>query len=224
MPGIVVTMPAYNEEKTVGRVIAGIQLVLCEIKHKVQVVSDGSTDATVIVASMNGAEVIDKDHGGLADTFRVEMEYALKSKPDIIVHTDADGQYMADDMIPLIRAVIMGADLVLGSRLAGTIEEMPRSKESCNKLLTQAMRLWLDADITDATTGFRAFKPHVAALPIKSNYTYTLEQIYRAKKAGYKIKSVPIHFLGRSDGDSRLMKSPWHYFWETLKNVRSMTK
>ncbi len=221
MPDILVTIPAYNEQDTIGQVIRSIEQVLNKRDYEIVVVSDGSTDYTEAEAKMAGAVVFRKEYSGLADTFRYEMATAVKFNPKVIVHTDADGQYAADDILQLLRAVRNGADLALGSRLRGRIEYMPRSKRSSNILGTALIRTWLRADITDATTGFRAFTLDVARLPLKSDYTYTLEQIIRAKRAGFKIKSVPVQFLARKD-ESRLMRSPAHYIWNTIKNTRRM--
>lgn len=220
MPDILVTMPAYNEEKTIATVIEGILKIVPTAK--VLVVSDGSTDNTTKEAKKTGATVIEKAHSGLADTFRMEMRIAYFMKPDVIVHTDADGQYIASDMLKLIDEVLKGTDLVLGSRLKGHIAYMPKSKRSTNVLGTFLIKQWLRADITDATTGFRAFNVKVAKLPINSEYTYTVEQLIKAKKAGLRIKSVPISFVKREDGESRLMSSPANYILQTIKNTRRM--
>lgn len=222
MPDILVTIPAYNEGKTIGNVVRNIRRVLDGQDYQINVVSDGSDDDTEQEAVKAGAVVYKKRHSGLADTFRYEMELARRCQPDIIIHTDADGQYVARDMLKLLRAVRNGSDLVLGSRLRGRIQNMPKSKRSTNVLATVIMRYWLRADITDATTGFRAFNIDIACLPIRSDYTYTVEQIIRAKRAGYKIKSVPINFLVRDDGESRLMSNPIHYIWRTLLNTKRM--
>lgn len=222
MPDIVVTIPAYNEEETIGKVVREIRRALHDESHIIVVVSDGSTDDTVFRAERAGARVFEKAHSGLADTFRREMELACSFKPKIIVHTDADGQYLAEDIMPLVQAVRQGNDLVLGSRLRGRIEGMPLNKRAGNILLTSLVRIWLWADITDVTTGLRAFTPTVARLPINSDFTFTLEQLVRASRARFKIKSIPVSFTARKDGQSRLMRSPVHYAWQTLKNMRKV--
>jgi len=224
LPEVLVTIPAYNEQQSIGRVVREIKKVLTGIDHKVMVVSDGSTDNTELEAEMAGAKVFAKEHSGLADTFRREMTEACNLQPKIIVHTDADGQYDPEDIPRLIREVRYGNDLVLGSRLKGTIEKMPRTKQSINIIATFILRTWLRADITDATTGMRAFTPRVARLIMQSDYTYTIEQLIRAKRAGLKIISVPIKFRPRSDGNSRLMRNPLHYLWNTALNLRKMTR
>ena len=96
---IVITIPAYNEERTIGRVIDEIKEVMNNTKYKyrILVLDDGSNDKTVGVAKKAGAIVYsNKRNKGLAETFREEMRQCLKLKADIIVHTDADGQYVPE--------------------------------------------------------------------------------------------------------------------------------
>lgn len=220
MPRVVVTIPAYNEENTIGRVVREIINVT---GYEVVVVSDGSTDRTDGVAMAAGATVFLKPHTGLADTFRREMWVMVGiMKPDIIVHTDADGQYLATDIPKLVDKLKEGFDLVLGDRLGGCIERMPTTKRLMNKLGTLVISILAGMPVKDATTGFRAFRPQVAMLPIKSDFTYTVEQILRASKAGMRIGTVPVTFRAR-EGSSKLMKHSGHYIWQTLKNYRRMT-
>jgi len=221
---ILVTMPAYNEEKCVGAVVSEIKEALQDEDHAVVVVSDGSTDGTIVEASLAGAVVCHKNHGGLADTFRYEMKVACQVWPRVIVHTDADGQFSATDIMRLVNEVKQGNDLVLGSRLRGNPEYMPKRRRVVNELGALGFRLWLQANITDATTGLRAFTPEVAMLPIRSDYSFTLEQLFRAKRAGFKIKSIPVDLWERRDGESKQVTSTPQYLWRTLLNVRRMTK
>lgn len=221
MPDILVTIPAYNEEETIGKVVRDIKLALRNENHMVIVVSDGSTDNTVFNAEKAGARVFHKPHSGLADTFRQEMRIACDFQPNIIVHTDADDQYCAEDIRPLLRAIRQGNDLVLGSRLRGHIEGMSPFRRIGNVVLSIVIRVWLWANVTDATTGLRAFTLEVAQLPINSDYTYTLEQIVKASNAKLKIKSIPVTFRKRN-GRSRLMRSPAHYIWQTFMNSRKI--
>src|SRR3989338_1820905 len=98
---VVITIPAYNEEKTIGPVIKDIFSVMKSTRYsfEVLVVNDGSTDNTVLVAKKAGALVVSHSRNmGLASAFRTEVKECLKRNADIIVHTDADGQYLAKDI------------------------------------------------------------------------------------------------------------------------------
>ena len=222
MLDVIVCIPAYNEAESIGRVIVDIKSALRGANYRILVVSDGSTDGTIRNAREAGAIAIYKPHSGLAGTFRREMEIAIALKPKVIVHTDADGQYEARDIPKLIAEINNGTDLVLGSRLKGYIEYMPKTKRMLNEAATLVIRACVNRHVTDITTGFRAFNVKVASLPIQSLHTYTAEQVIRASKSHYKIKSVPVNFYTRKDGDSRLMKTSLHYLLETVKNVRRM--
>ncbi len=212
---IIVTIPAYNEEFTIGKVIQDIKKIMSanRYSYKILVVDDGSTDKTVEIARKAGAIVYSHPKNyGLAETFKTEVEQCLKLNADIIVHTDADGQYLAEDIPKLIKDVEKGNDLVLGSRFLGKIEEMPWLKRFGNRFFSRIISGVARLKINDAQTGFRAFTRKVAEkLPITSNFTYTQEQIIRAVRAKFRIKEVPVYFAKRRNGQSRLVKSPFDY-------------
>ncbi len=221
---IAVTIPAYNEEKTIGKVIEGIKKAL-DRKHNYEiiVVDDGSRDKTAKIAKDAGAIVYSHPQNfGLAETFKTAMQKAIDHKADVIVHTDADGQYDAEDIPKLIQKLNEGYDLVLGSRFDGRIESMPMINKLGNRAFSAVISQITRQKITDAQTGLRAFTKEVAKLPIISNYTYTQEQILRAAKAKYRISEVPVNFLKRKDGKSRLLRNPFEYAikaWITIFRI-----
>jgi len=222
MADILVTLPAYNEEKTIGVVIEEIKQALEGQDYSILVVSDGSVDATEAEAEKAGAIVHRKEHGGLADTFKCEMEIACLMKPNVAVNIDADGQFNPGDIMRLVEQVWAGNDLVLGNRLNGSVKYMGRDRMILNKLCAWGLRVWFGTDVRDVATGFRAFTVDVAKLRIKGTYSFTLEQLIRAGKAGYKIKSVPVEFRDRKDGQSRQATNTARYMWKTLLNARRM--
>lgn len=208
----IITIPAYNEEKSIGKVIDDIKKIMHSREYKIIVVDDGSTDNTARIAKEHGAHVFSHQRNrGLAETFKTEMKECLKLRPKIIVHTDADGQYLAEEIPKLISKVEEGYDLVLGSRFKGKIESMPLIKRIGNKLFSRTISWITKLKIEDAQTGFRAFTKEVAEnINIISNYTYTQEQIIKAAKQNFRIIEVPVYFAKRG-GKSKLMKNPFHY-------------
>ncbi len=222
MMKIVVTIPAYNEEKTIGKVIRNIKAILTKNKlnHTILVVNDGSKDKTKEVAKREGAVVFSHPiNYGLAETFRTEMKKAVRFNPDIIVHFDADGQYLASDIPKLINPIInKKADLVLGSRFKGKIESMPLIKRIGNILFSKVISNITKTKITDAQTGFRAFTKDIALIDIKSNHTYTQEQIIKAIKDKYKVVEIPVYFAKRKD-KSRLIKNSFEYAIKAWINI-----
>ena len=210
----VVTMPAYNEEKTIGHVVSEIKKVMSgqKFSYKILLVDDGSTDGTAKVAKAGGAIVISHPKNyGLSEAFRTEMKKCLEMKADVIIHIDADRQYDPKEMPKLIAKLAEGYDLVLGSRFPGKVVHMPWIKRMGNKAFTHIVRSITGLDITDSQTGFRAFTREVAKLPISSTYSYTQEQIIRAAKEKFKVAEVPASFAKREEGGSRLMGSPLEY-------------
>jgi len=219
---VLVTIPAYNEEKTLGKVIEDIKQVMDkqEYDYKVIVVDDGSEDKTVEVAKNAGATIFSHPMNyGLGETFRTEIKKCLQFNPDIIVHTDADGQYLAKQIPELIKEIENGNDLVLGSRFKGTIEEMPLVKRWGNRAFSRAISHITRFKVSDAQTGFRAFTREIAEkIEIKSSHTYTQEQIIKSVKHKYKVKEIPIHFAKR-DGKSRLISNPFGYAARAWVNI-----
>ena len=219
---VVVTIPAYNEEKTIGDIIRNVKKVMTEHKYKFEilVVDDGSRDNTKVVAKENGALVFSHPvNMGLAETFRSEIEKCLEMNADVIVHIDADGQYKAEEIPFLINGINEGYDLVLGSRFKGKIEYMSSLKKIGNKVFSRAISKIIRKKITDCQTGFRAFTAELARkVKINSSHTYTQEQIIKAVREKFKVKEVPVYFAKR-DGKSRLLKHPFEYAVKAWINI-----
>ncbi len=217
---VIITIPAFNEEKTLPGVLAEIKEVMEKTPHKyaLLVVNDGSEDNTIAVAKQHGALVIShKKNRGLAETFRTEMEQCLKHKADVIVHTDADGQYPASYIPEMIKMIEEGSDLVLGSRFGQGNYSGSSMRRGGNILFAKVISGLIGTAITDTTTGFRAFTKEIAEIPLINNFTYTQEQIIRAAKQGAKIREIPINT--RHTRESRLFKNPFQYALKAWINI-----
>ncbi len=209
---IVITIPAYNEEKTIGEIISDIKNIMDsnKYKYKILVVDDGSKDNTAEIARNAGVIVYSHPYNcGLAETFRTEMQKCLELKADIIVHTDADGQYPSQDIPLIIKKVEEGYDLVLGSRFDKGKYKGSLMKKIGNIAFAKVFSNLLKTKITDTTTGFRAFNSKVAKLPLINSFTYTQEQLMRTQKAKMKICEIPI--ITNKTRSSKLFKSPFDY-------------
>lgn len=207
-----VTIPAFNEEKTLVKVIKSIPKKYKGISQvKILVYDDGSVDKTASVAKQSGADYIfsHKHNLGLAQTFKDAIKESLRLGADIIVNTDADNQYEQKEIVKLIQPIIEGkADLVIGDRQVSKLDHMSWSKKYGNLLGSFAIRWLTGTKIQDASSGFRAFTKDVASnILIFSTHTYTHEMIISAHFRSFTLHDVPIIFKKRVTGGSRLISN-----------------
>lgn len=218
---VVVAIPAFNEERTIDRVIQEVRHVLdaTSYHYTVLVLDDGSTDKTSDIAKKHGAVVFSHQRNkGLAQTFREEMRQSLRLGADVIVHTDADGQYFAEDIPRMLAKIGEGYDLVLGSRFRKQNYAMPLLKRFGNWAFAVVLSQLTGVRLTDTTTGFRAFRREVAKdITYINTFTYTQEQIIKAAKQQFKIAEIGIRT--RKTRESRLFKSPWQYALKSWVNI-----
>jgi glycosyltransferase involved in cell wall biosynthesis len=212
---LVVTIPAYNEETTLKKVIDEIPRKIEKITEiQVLVINDGSTDRTIEVATQAGADKIlsHKHNMGLAKTFRDGLNTALEMGADIIVNTDADFQYKGAEIPKLIAPILEGkADIVLGDRQINQLDHMPTGNLWGNKLATQVIQWTTGLPIKDAQTGFRAFSREAALrMNLTGDYTYTQETIIQAANKNLDVAQIPVEFR-RREGKSRLISSIFRY-------------
>lgn len=208
---LIIQIPAYNEEETLPLTLSKLPKKIDGISTiEILVIDDGSSDNTVNVAKEHGAHhvVSAVQNQGLAKTFLLGLHTCLQEKADIIVNTDADNQYNADDIEKLVTPIINNeADIVIGERPIKSTQHFSIVKKALQRLGSFVVRLLSDTHIQDAPSGFRAFSRRAALeLNVFNNYTYTLETIIQAGKKGIPIKSVPIR-TNRDERPSRLVKS-----------------
>jgi glycosyltransferase involved in cell wall biosynthesis len=212
---VIAMIPAHNEEASIGEVIRRIPRSFGGCRVKILVVDDGSTDRSAAVAKENRADYVLSlgARRGLAKAFAAGLNKALEQGASIVVSIDADGQYDPEQIPQLVEPIVAGnADLVLGSRFAGWIEEMPIGKRIGNRIATKLTSHLAGTRISDAQTGFRAFsREAVLRLVILGGYTYVQETIIQAAQKHLRIVEVPINFRKRAHGESRLIGSMFGY-------------
>ncbi|KOR34731.1 MULTISPECIES: glycosyltransferase family 2 protein [Planktothricoides] len=211
MTKLIIQIPCYNEEATLGITLSELPRQLPGVDCvEWLVVDDGSRDRTVEVAKACGVDYIVNlpTNQGLAKAFMAGLEGALKAGADIIVNTDADNQYCAEDIPKLIQPILLKeSEIVIGARPILDIEHFSPTKKLLQKLGSWVVRLASQTDIPDAPSGFRAFSREAAMqLNVFNEYTYTLETIIQAGQKGMAITSVPIRTNGYLR-PSRLVKS-----------------
>ena len=220
---LLIQIPCYNEAGTLA-------ITLKALPRKVPgfdrvewlIIDDGSTDDTIKIALRNGVDHVVRHsrNQGLARAFMTGLEACLHLKADVIVNTDADNQYNADD-IPALTAPILHkqADIVVGARPIATIEHFSPWKKILQKLGSWVVRVASKTDIADATSGFRAFSSSAAQnLTVFSSYTYTLETIIQAGQKNMSITSVPIR-VNEDLRPSRLVKSISSYVSRSMVTI-----
>lgn len=212
---LVIQIPCYNEETSLPVTINALPKEIKGIDEiAIVIINDGSTDNTVKVARELGIDnIVEMPHNcGLAKAFVAGLNKSLSLGADIIVNTDADNQYCADDIEKLIEPIIKGeADIVIGSRPVSDIKHFSLLKKFLQKLGSLVMRIISSTKVEDAPSGFRAFSRNAAIqLNVFDNYTYTLETIIQARAKGLELKCVPIG-VNPDLRKSKLVKNMFDY-------------
>jgi glycosyltransferase involved in cell wall biosynthesis len=197
---LVVVVPAYNEEQVLGEALHDLPSTVDGFASVgVLVVDDGSTDRTAEVARAAGATVVrHPTNRGLARAFMTGTREAVRMGADVIVTTDADNQYVAADIVRLVRPILAeGADLVVGTRSIGDIATFSSAKRAMQRLGSSIVRLASNTTVPDAPSGFRAMTVATAQrLDVHNDHTYTLETLIQAGRMGLDVRSVPIRVNG----------------------------
>jgi glycosyltransferase involved in cell wall biosynthesis len=208
---LIIQIPCYNEADTLATALAVLPRQLSGFSAvEWLIVDDGSTDDTVRVARDCGVDHIVRHvtNQGLAKAFMTGLDASLRFGADVIVNTDADNQYNADD-IPKLTAPILEnrAEIVVGARSIETIEHFSPVKKWLQRLGSWTVRVASKTNIPDAPSGFRAMTRSAAQrLMVFNDYTYTLETIIQAGQKNMAIISVPIR-VNADLRPSRLVKS-----------------
>lgn len=223
---LIIQIPCYNEEPTLAIALKELPKHIDGIDEiQILVIDDGSNDKTIEVARQNGVKdfVILPNNLGLAKAFSAGIAKAIELGADIIVNTDADNQYCAQDMEKLIKPILENqADIVIGARPIENIKHFSLVKKALQKLGSWVMRLVSSTKIADATSGFRAFSRDAALrINIFDNYTYTLETIIQAKAKGLEIISVPVR-VNAELRKSKLIKNIFDYIKRSIFTMMRM--
>lgn len=220
---LIIQIPCYNEAETLAIALAALPRQVSGFDSvEWLVIDDGSRDDTAVVASANGVDHVVRHarNQGLARAFMTGLDACLRLGADIIVNTDADNQYQADDIPALTEPILAGrAEIVVGARPIAAIEHFSPVKKALQKLGSWVVRVASKTDVPDAPSGFRAFSRTAAQqMMVFNDYTYTLETIIQAGQKNMAITSVPI----RVNGDmrpSRLVRSIPSYIRRSIATI-----
>lgn len=223
---LVIQIPCYNEERSLPVVLKSLPEHIDGIDEiEVVVIDDGSTDNTVETAKQLGVKhfAVLSPNRGLAKAFIAGLEKSLEIGADIIVNTDADNQYCADDIEKLVRPIIeKRADIVIGARPIKDISNFSQFKKFLQFFGSKVVRLISSTATEDAPSGFRAFSKDAAlSLNVFDNYTYTIETVIQSKTKGLHILSVPIR-INNYYRKSRLVKNIFQYIQKNSFTILRM--
>ena len=207
---VLVIIPALNEEENLPTVLSRIDTLKNREDLAILVVDDGSDDGTSQVAMAGGALVVKhpiRRGGGAA--LRTGYSVAQKWRAKAVVTMDADGQHDPDEIADVIAPILSDeADMTIGSRILGSMEMYSRLRNTGVHLFSGMLSFALGQKISDCASGFRGFSLQaLTKFELLEDQYHTAETIIAAKKAGLRIKEVPIHIAARMHGETKKGKS-----------------
>ncbi len=220
---LMIQIPCYNEAETLPIAIGALPRFVQGFDNvEWLVVDDGSTDGTSDIAGKCGVDHVVRHvkNEGLARAFMTGLDACLRLGADVIVNTDADNQYNADDIRVLTAPIIARrAEIVVGARPIEAIRHFSPIKKVLQRLGSWVVRMASQTEIPDAPSGFRAMSRSAAQrLMVFSDYTYTLETIIQAGQKNIAMISVPIR-VNDDLRPSRLVKNVPNYLMRSIFTI-----
>src|SRR5919201_1808139 len=210
-----VCLPTYNERENIEPMLRA----LVAQGVRVLVIDDNSPDGTGEIADrlageLDGVAVLHrKRKEGLGPAYLAGFRRALADGADLVLEMDCDFSHSPDD-VPRLLAAAAEADLVLGSRYVrgGSIGNWGLVRRFVSAGGSLYARVLLGSDVHDLTGGFKCYRPRVLetidleAITSKG-YAFQIETTYRAARAGFRVVEVPIHFVDREEGGSKMSRA-----------------
>jgi dolichol-phosphate mannosyltransferase len=211
-----VIIPTYNEAENIKKIVGRVRKSVPEAH--VLVADDNSPDGTGKLADELAAEddhvhvMHRKGKEGLGAAYLAGFRWGLEHDYGVVVEMDADGSHQPEEL-PRLLTALKSADLVLGSRWVpgGRVVNWPKSREFISRGGSLYSRLALDLPLRDITGGYRAFRREtLEGLGLdqvaSQGYCFQVDLARRAVKAGYHVVEVPITFVERELGDSKMSR------------------
>jgi len=212
---VLVVLPTYNEAVNIDRVLRRIRVAMDEAT--VLVVDDGSPDGTADVAEVLGKELGNievmrrQGKSGLGSAYRAGFRWGLEREFDACVEMDADLSHEPEALPGLVAALSGECELAVGSRYVagGVIPNWAWHR----RLLSRGGNVYASAllglGVADSTSGFRAYSSSILRRieldRIRADgYGFQIEMTYEARRAGASVVEVPIRFVDRVDGESKM--------------------
>jgi dolichol-phosphate mannosyltransferase len=214
---VLVIIPTYNEQVTLPVAVARTRASTPDAD--ILVADDNSPDGTGAVADQIAAaddqvHVLHREgKQGLGAAYLAGFRWGISRGYDVLVEMDADGSH-PPEALPDLLAALAEADVVIGSRWVpgGEVENWPRSREILSRGGNTYARIMLGVPVHDATAGFRAYRrTALEALHLSDvqsqGYCFQIDLTRRAAAAGLRIVEVPITFVERQVGDSKMSRA-----------------
>jgi dolichol-phosphate mannosyltransferase len=207
MRASLVIIPTYNEAESIGTILDGLK----NLDVDVLVIDDGSPDGTADIVRMHAIEVIQRDgKQGLGSAYRTGFSIGIQRGYTYIIEMDADGSHQVQDLQKMMEW-IGSADLLIGSRWVadGGIANWSKFREYLSKSANAYANLLLSLGVKDTTSGFRIYTAELLkkmeVLTIRSEgYCFQIEMTRRAIARGASIAEIPITFIERTHGQSKM--------------------
>lgn len=204
--GIMIVVPAYNEQGSIREVLGRVPRELYGRRVETIVVVDGAEDETEAVAVTEGFPVATHVVNlGQGDALRTGFEISRQANAEVVVNLDADGQYLPEDVERLVAPVLEDeADFVLGSRFRGFYEESGSVRHVGVVFFSRMVSLLTGQKVTDCTNGLRAIRvSRLAELDLREESFNATELILEALRKGLRYHEIPVTMLKRFEGESK---------------------
>jgi glycosyltransferase involved in cell wall biosynthesis len=193
--GLLILIPAYNESRTISRVIGGLKTS----GYDVLVVDDGSTDETARLARESGAAVLlNEKNSGKGASLRRGFVYAVENRYGAVVTMDGDGQHAIESIVDFEKAWKSGCDVVLGCR-EFDFENMPRLRAVTNKSMSAVVTWFCKQRFRDTQCGYRLFSTRALKrlfvsdrIVTSTRYDFESEIIIEAHCHGFRVCEVVV--------------------------------
>jgi dolichol-phosphate mannosyltransferase len=207
MRASLVVIPTYNEAESISELISSLKPLDCDLL----VIDDGSPDGTAKIVRGLGVEVIErKGKQGLGSAYRTGFSLALDREYTYVIQMDADGSHQVGDLKKMMEWIDT-ADLIIGSRYVkdGGVANWSKFREYLSKSANTYANLLLSLGVKDTTSGFRIYTSallrKMEITTIRSEgYCFQIEMTRRALSRGGSVAEVPITFIERIHGVSKM--------------------
>ena len=203
MKELLIIIPAYNEEKSIERVVNHVINDYPEYDYVV--VNDGSKDHTAKICRKNGYNLIDLPVNlGLAGAFQTGLKYAYRQGYEYAIQYDADGQHKAEYIEKMLTEMKKGYDIVIGSRFVD--DKKPHSMRMLgSRIISTAIMLTTHKRVKDPTSGMRMFnRAMLKEFALNLNYGPEPDTISYLLREGVKLSEVQVEMDERLEGESYL--------------------